>query len=207
MMSAMTSRGACALTFVLACALSPSLLPGCTDTANISDVYTALDGQGDRRRNVFFTDSKELHCIVEMGIGRKGVTIDVLFRQLQTYDFVADRFFETDRVFASAENNPQPADGIQTFDVSLLPLDPDGKTANGGPYPPGRYVCEARLDGTLEKVAIFNINFPPCPTATIQQGTVCYGFYKKGLQCPRYGLTTRDPAQCTCDQTKGWQCS
>ena len=205
-MSSTPRRGAYAVTVILAAAMYPSLLPGCTDTANIADVYTALDGQGDRKRNVFFTDSKELHCIVEMGIGRRGVTIEVLFRQLQTYDFVADKFFETDRVLASAENNPQPADGIQQYDVSLLPSDPEGKTADGAPFPPGRYVCEARLDGVLEKTAVFNIMFPPCPDATILTGTLCYGFYKKDLQCARYGLTSRDPAQCTCSQTKGWQC-
>jgi hypothetical protein len=191
---------------VLVCAAAVGCTASCTSTANVSDVYLSLDGEGARKRNIFFTDSKEIHCIVEMGIGRKGVTIEVLFRQLQSYDFKQNKFFETDRVLASAENSPQPADGIQKYDVSLLPSGPNGEQVSGGPYPPGRYQCEARLDGALEQVAIFNIEFPECPTATIKPLSACYGFYRSPFECPKYGLTTRDPAKCRCSATAGWEC-
>src|SRR4051812_2614820 len=91
----------------------------CTTTARVSDVYLALDGNGDRKRNIFFTDTKEIHCVVESGVGRRGVTLEAIVRQLQEYDFVADKFFETDRVTANIETSPAPGDGIQKTDLVL----------------------------------------------------------------------------------------
>ena len=78
--------------------------------------------------------------------------------------------------------------------------------ADGQPFPPGRYQCEAYLDGKLELVSIFNIDFPPRPTASIPPGSLCYGFYKKIDVCPKYGVTSRDPARCRCTFDKGWEC-
>ena len=181
-------------------------LASCTSTARISDVYMALDGNGDRKRTVFFTDTKEIHCIVEAGIGRKGVTIETIVRELQSYDFVADRFFPSDRVSANVETAPSPGDGLQKTDVAINPKAPDGSDAAGGPYAPGHFQCEAYLDGTLEQTAIFNVDFPPCPAAAIRPATTCFGFYKQNAQCPRYGVTSRDAAQCRCSPTKGWEC-
>jgi hypothetical protein len=203
-MSAVT-RVAFGLTWLLGAttALSPA---SCTSTANVSDVYLALDADGARKRNVFFTDSKEIHCIVEMGIGRQGVTMEVLFRQLKFYDFNLNKYFDTDRVLASAESSPQPADGIQKLDVQLLPSGPNGEQTPGAPYPPGRYRCEARLDGALEETAEFNVDFPGCPSATIQPLSKCFGFYQSPFECPKYGLTTTDPAKCRCSAAKGWEC-
>jgi hypothetical protein len=181
-------------------------LASCTATARISDVYMALDGNGDRQRTLFFTDTKEIHCVVEAGIGRKGVTIEALVRQLQAYDFVADKSFATDRVAANVEASPSPGDGIQKTDVDLKPSAPDGSDATGAPFPQGKFQCEAYLDGVLQQVALFDIVFADCPTATIQPATLCFGFYKQNTQCPRYGVTSRDPAQCRCSAAKGWEC-
>ncbi|MBX3186707.1 MAG: hypothetical protein KF819_06815 [Labilithrix sp.] len=181
-------------------------LASCTETANISDVYMALDGQGNRRRNVFFTDSKEIHCVVEMGVGRPGVTVEVLIRGLQNYDFIEDKFFDTDRVLANAEESPQPGNQIQRVDVEIQPISPLGEIDDEAPYPPGRYQCEAYLDGVLQRTAIFNIDFPPCPAATILPATRCYGFYTENKECGRYGLTSRDPTKCRCAVLRGWEC-
>jgi hypothetical protein len=181
-------------------------LASCTSTARINDVYMALDAEGDRRRSVFFTDSKEIHCVVEMGIGREGTTIESIVRQLQAYDFEADRFFETDRVAANTEAAPQAGTGLQKLDITLKPSGPNGEDATGEPFPPGRFQCEAYLDGKLEQVAIFNIDFPPCPQASIRPGSLCYGFYKKDLECPKYGVTSRDPLACGCRIGTGWEC-
>jgi len=166
----------------------------------------SLDANGSRKRNVFFTDTKEIHCVVELGVGREGVTVEAIVRQLQAYDFEADRFFETDRVAANAENSPQPSTGIQKVDVTLKPSGPTGEDASGAPFPPGRFQCEAYLDGVLQQVSIFNIDFPDCPTAAIQPLTVCFGFYKNLDVCPRYGITSRDPAKCQCTDATGWSC-
>jgi hypothetical protein len=182
-------------------------LVACTSTARISDVYTALDSNGDRKRSVFTTDSKEIHCVVEMGIGRTGATVNAFIRQLQAYDFETDKFIEVDRGQAEAENSPSPQDGIQKLDVSLKPSAPDGSDGSGLPFPPGRFSCEASLDGELEKSAIFNIDFPPCPDTLIIPATICFGFYKAKQQCPRYGNTSMESASCTCDALAGWVCT
>jgi hypothetical protein len=186
--------------------MAMACLASCTTTARVDDVYTALDSNGDRRRNVFFTDSKEIHCVVEMGIGRPGTTIESLVRQLQAYNFESDAFFETDRVVANAETSPPRAQGLQKLDISLRPSGPNGEEAIGSPYPPGRFQCEAYLDGTLEQTAIFNVDFPACPQASIRPKTLCYGFYKKDLRCPKYGVTSKDPLTCTCSAVTGWEC-
>jgi hypothetical protein len=190
---------------VVSALLLPALV-SCTATARASDVYMALDAAGDRKRSVFFTDTKEIHCVVELGIGRKGATVETVVRQLQAYDFAADRFFATDRVIANVEASPTPVDGIQTLDVALKPKAPDGTDANDGPFLPGRFQCEAYLDGTLEQSAVFNIDFPECPASTIPSRAMCFGFYKQNLECPRYGLTSRDPAKCRCSSATGWGC-
>ncbi len=191
---------------VVASVLLLASLSSCAATARISDVYLALDGQGDRKRNVFFTDSKEIHCVVEMGIGRKGVTIEAVVRQTQAYDFAADKFFDTNHVIGNAEQSPNPTEGIQRLDVTLVPLGPDGVNSDSAPFAPGRFVCEASLDGELQKTAVFNVDFPDCPTSLIKPGSICFGFYKSLTVCPRFGATATSPPNCQCDQLKGWQC-
>ena len=143
---------------------------------------------------------------MEMGIGRRGVTIEALIRQLQAYDFTGDNFFATDRVAANAENSPSPGDGIQKLDVILKARAPDGSDADGQPFPPGHFQCEAYLDGKLQDTAVFNIDFPDCPASQITPATLCYGFYKQNLSCPKYGVTSKDSAKCRCSTTKGWEC-
>lgn len=185
--------------------------PACTATANIHDVYMALDSNGDRRRNIFFTDTKEIHCVAEAGIGRPGATIETLIRQVQRYDYDKNQFLDADRVVAQAELAPQPADGIQKLDLSLEKPKPiDGGADQGDdqdkPFPAGRYVCEVRLDGVLSGTAIFNILFPPCPTATITLGATCVGVYTAGLSCPRFGASSTEREGCTCTPDLGWRC-
>lgn len=190
----------------LACGLA-SILPACTSTAEVGDVYMALDGSGARRRTVFYTDSKEIHCISELGIGREGVTIEGIIRQIQRLD-PADptRFLTTNRVLAAAEASPSRAETMQLFDLQLSKEGPNGETGDAVPFLHGRYRCEIYLDGELKGSAVFNINEPPCPTATIQPGTMCAGFYAPGKECPAYGDSSSDPARCTCNPTRGWSC-
>jgi hypothetical protein len=197
------TRGVALVSLALALVASVS---SCATTARIDDVYLALDANGDRKRVLYFTDTKEIHCVVEMGIGRPGTTIESLVRQLQAYDFQKDTFFETDRVIANAESSPQPGQGLQKLDVTLKPFGPNGEDAPGSPFPVGRFQCEAYLDGKLEQVAVFNIDFPPCPQAAIKPDSPCDGFYKKNIECPKYGVTSRDPLTCACKVVTGWEC-
>jgi hypothetical protein len=173
----------------------------CSTTARIDDVSMALDGAANRKREVFFTDTVEIHCVIQAGIGRNGVTIEALIREVQRYDFTSRMFVGSDRVVAQAEDAPTP-----TASPTLVDLQMDKPDNNAqGPFEAGRYVCEARLDGDLQGSATFNIDFPDCPTAEITVGTLCQGFYELGKVCPAYGASSTEPATCTC-QTAGWSC-
>ena len=207
----MASARAVALT--LTAAGLAGVLASCTSTANISDVYTALDANGDRKRTTFYTDSTSLHCVVEAGIGRPDATIDVLVRQLQGYDLDTNNFYGTNRVTANIENLPAPATGVQKIDMSIAPLPPDGTDAstsgnNDIPFQAGHFACEAYLDGQLQQTAIFNVDFPPCPTSFITPGSACYGYYRATAVCKRYGDSSNDPkgTLCHCTKDMGWAC-
>ena len=191
-----------AVTFVV---LTGTLL-ACATTARVSDLYMALDSDGFRKRNTFFTDSKELHCIVEMGVGRNGVTVEAIIRQLQVYDFASNSYIDVYRVAGNAEKEFSAREGKQTLDVTLIPPVPDGANQESAPFLPQRAQCEAYIDGVLEKTTVYNINFAPCPTAAIVQGSLCFGFYKENDQCPKFGISSRDGKNCVCSIVKGWQC-
>ena len=178
----------------------------CARTVNVSDLYTALDGDGNRKRNVFYTDSTEIHCIAEVGAGRSDATIEVVMRRIQTFDFQQGRFVDSDAISAPSEFVPSAGDGVQKFDAQLAQTDAQGNPTEGGPFVAGRYVCEARLDGDLVKTVTFNVDFPPCPDGFIAASSVCFGFYTAGTRCPKNGLLSSDPAQCTCDPVTGWGC-
>lgn len=186
------------------------LLVACSTTARISDVYTALDEDGFRRRDVFFTDTNEIHCIAEAGIGRPDVTIEGVIHQIRAYDFANNKFFETDRYLGYAELQPKKAEGNASgptkIDLRLERVGPDGKPKDDAPYVAGSYVCEISLDGEQQGRAAFNIDFPPCPTAIIPNGTRCFGFYPNATECPKFGEKSADPAKCKCQET-GWECA
>ena len=188
-----------------------AVLASCTSTANISDLYTATDATGDHKRTTFYTDSVEVHCIAEAGIGRPDATIEIYVRQLQGYDYLNNNFFPTNRVYAYTQAQPTPGDGIQKVDVSIIPLPPSGNLADATgdvPFEVGHFQCEAYLDGVLERTTVFNIDFPPtCPESYITRNSLCFGYYKLNQVCKLYGDSS-DPGQgnCTCTVDKGWSC-
>jgi hypothetical protein len=194
-------RHACVVALALTATLS-----ACTTTANITDVQMSLDPDGDRIRNVFYSDTKEIHCIASASVGRRGATIETLIRQLAQYDFDRREYIETDAVAAYIEESPAPSAEPFTVSVKLTPLGRDGSPDGELPYPVGRFQCEVRLDGELKGVSIFNIDFPPCPTAIIVPTTLCWGFYEEDKVCPYYGESSRDPRTCRCSRLGGWEC-
>lgn len=198
-----------------------SAMGACSGTANIDDVFMSLDSDGTRRRNVFYTDSKEIHCVVEAGIGRDGVTIETLVRQVQRFDLDTGRVTATDRVIAQAESAPSRSTGPQKIDlvldknqIALIDTAPGATTTPTGtmpkaietPFPVGRFACEAKLDGVSKGTAVFDIVLPDCPTSSIISNTLCYGFYPQGQQCKRYGVSSTSDTLCLCEKAKGWQC-
>lgn len=197
--------GRCAV-LVAAVLLAVTMLPACSQTANITEVWMALDEEGHRRRNEFFTDSKEIHCVATAGIGREGVTVEGFIRQQQAYDFATNAYVPIDRILAYTEFSPDRSEEPVTIDLQLTTEAGEG----GGEDPPfvaGRYQCEILLDGALEGTAVFNIEFPPCPPAAIIAGTRCFGFYRENDECPAFGATGAPTPTCRCSQAEGWRCN
>ncbi len=187
--------------------LALTLFSACTTTARVNEVYTALDSDGVRRRNVFFTDTIEIHCLAEVGVGRPDVTVETYIHQIRAYNFQTSTFFETDRYLGYVEIKPDVSkDRPAVIDLSLGRVDAEGKPADNAPFTAGSYICEVALDGTIEKTAPFNIDFPPCPPAFLIPGGPCFGFFTEATKCPKYGLLSDDPAECICSPTKGWIC-
>lgn len=200
----MRSRGALAI--LASSLLAFAVLPACSTTANVVDVYMGLDAPDDtgqtRRRNVFFTDSKAIHCIAVVGQGRPDATFEVFIRQILSYDLLTKDTKDVDRYLSYREMTLGRGTEPTYLDVEFTAEDDEG---NEAPYPPGSYVCEVALDGVLMGTAGFNIVVPPCPPATIPQGGICLGYYPVGTECPKYGELSGDPQTCICDP-EGWRC-
>lgn len=186
------------------------LLPACTATANVSDVWMSIDEDGARRRNVFFTDSERATCVAEVGIGRNDVTIEMLIRQTRGAPLGTEDFAEMNAVVTAAEFRPeitQGSPGVLALTMKRSSGDEGSTSQNDdeAPLPPGSYVCEVMLDGALQKRALFNIQYAPCPTTVIQTGTPCLGFYPLDRICPKSGATGAPEPICRCD-ADGWSC-
>jgi hypothetical protein len=198
----MTSRRLFAVVAVALFALA--LAPACTSTARISDVYMSLDSDGARRRSEFYTDSKEINCVAEYGVGRDDVTIEMLIRYVQ--DFDGRDFRNINTVTNSLETHPQRTKDVPgKISLAIVPIDEKGQEQKDLPIPAGRAQCEVYLDGSLEKTVVYNVKFPPCPTTFIKAGAVCRGFYALGTNCPAAGASGDPTPTCSCEET-GWKC-
>jgi hypothetical protein len=201
----------------LGAAFLAALAPACSRTATVIDVYTALDGEGNRKRNEFFTDTKEIHCVAETGNSRKDATFTMQLRALQLYDFERQTTFDTNRVLNAVEFAPSPSENVQKLDAQLKKTHAAAKDDAGAddaqaqedatPFDAGRFVCEVYLDGDLAGTATFNVLVPPCPDAAVIPKAVCYKFFDKNTVCPEFGLTSTDPLTCRCDELQGWDCA
>ncbi len=181
----------------------------CSTTANINEVYTALDSDGARRRSTFFTDTQEIHCIAEGGFGRQDVTVEGFIHQVVAYDFQANKLFGTDRYLGFADIHPQvnrDQKGPTRIDLNLGRVDKNGKESDSAPFVPGSYECQIALDGTIVKTARFNVDFPTCPPAFIIPNGPCFGFFTNKTECPKYGLLSDPKLSCRCTADKGWDC-
>jgi hypothetical protein len=186
-----------------------SLLPACTSTAGVADVYMALEDDGVRVRKVFFTDSANVSCIAEVASGRENATFEMLIRRVAEAPFATDNFEPTNRVILVNEFLPGRTTGTVKIALSMKPtvIDSEGKPKEDtdAPFSPGSYVCEVYLDGKKAEQAAFNIDYAPCPPAEIQPDTPCAGFYTIGTECPAGGATGEPDPTCACSD-KGWQC-
>lgn len=184
--------------------------PSCTSTANISDMYMSLDSDGSRKREIFFTDTTEIHCIGEGGFGRPDVTVTGFIRQIRAWDFTNNQDNEVNRTYGDVDVHPQAGGGANApptkIDIKFERVDKNNQPSDTAPYPQGSFICEMQIDGVTAKRIPFNIEFPPCPTSIIADGQPCLGFYTDQTQCPAGG-NGGDGPNCQCTDTKGWDCS
>lgn len=194
-------------TAIVLASLAVPVLSACTSTGNVVDIRMALDENGWRERNQFFTDSEKIYCVGKLGIGRPSAIVEMKIREYQRYDFLANKFIDTDGVAAVEEMKPDRSKEPIDLSLELTPRGPtDGESGGAVPFNPGRYECEVYLDGELQGTAPFNILFPPCPEFSIAPETRCYGFYRAGDTCPRYGQSSTNPKICKCTAEEGWAC-
>lgn len=162
----------------------------------------ALDPEGNRKRNVFFTDSVAIVCVAEFASSRTDVTLNLKLHQLSRYDFATNQNVAFDSYPTEIELAPGvSARGKQALE--LVKVDATGKPDDRLPFGAGDYQCEISLDGQKQKTVKFSILFPPCPDTRITNGTACLGFYKVDNQCPELGAGSTNPATCTCKATAG----
>ena len=64
--------------------LAAMTLAAC-DTAGFKRSYMALDGQGDRKRDAFYTDTEGIFCVAELASGVADVTVRADFEQRAYY--------------------------------------------------------------------------------------------------------------------------
>lgn len=190
----------------VAVTLSAFAFPSCTDTVNVTEIWASLDEDGARRRDFFYTDTKKIYCIAEVGIGRDNLTVEWIARRLSVYDPLSNNILPVDMVRGYREERPSKTEGQPgklIFEVS--PYSPSGEPDEALPFEAGMGQCELYFDGELVGKVTFEIKFPPCPPAKIEENRICLGFYPEGTVCPAFGESAQKEPTCTCTQGL-WKC-
>lgn len=169
------------------------LVTGC-DTSGIRDAYMALDSEGNRERERFFTDTESIFCIAKMASGVDDVTVSARLLAEQIYDPRDGRAIDVDYELAISEEAPGRGEDI-TVSFELKRDEADA------PYAAGRFVCELALDGEVKERLPYEVAFPDCPEAPIFTRGICLGFVIEGSRC--------DGAlggSCVCGEDGHWSC-
>lgn len=169
------------------------LATGC-DTAGFTRAYLALDSDGNRRREVFFTDTESIFCVGEMASGVDDVTVNATLRASQLYDPRDGHPYDVSYIVGLGEEAPGKGEDITVaFELK--------RSDDATPYSAGRFECELSLDGEVKERLPFEIVFPSCPQAPIHGGEVCAGFVLEGAQCE--GALGKP---CRCTKEGSWSC-
>jgi hypothetical protein len=171
-----------------------SLLAGC-DTAGFKRTYMALDSQGQRKRDTFFTDSESIFCVAELASGVEDTTVHGVFDQRSIFLPENGQKVDFRQQIGSAELAPGKGEElIASFELK--------RTNAEDPYLAGEYGCLLYLNGELESALSFQVLYPSCPLAPVQPGFRCAGFVLDGKECT--GATGRP---CQCGPSGVWECS
>ena len=171
-----------------------SLIVGC-DTAGFKRSYLALDSEGNRKRDTFFTDSEAIFCVAELASGVEDTTVQGAFELRAIFSPENGQKEEFRQFIGSAEVVTGAGEDL-TASFEFL------RTPSERPYLAGEYACRLYLNGVLESELLFAIRFPECPIAPLESGFRCAGFVLAGQTCA--GPTGES---CVCGTSGLWECS
>ncbi len=174
---------------------------GCSNASQVRQVFTALDGTGDRPRNKFFTDTQQIFCDVVFSAYSTDETLDVIWLQ----ETGEQTLFEGTGDLHPVARNWSGSEAVPTQGVSTVSFPFQRPTAvDGGatvPFPVGHWKCQVTVNGDPGGSAEFDIiypdqlNMPDCPaTGAVYGGESCAA-YKGGAQCPNDSNTA---SMCSC---------
>jgi hypothetical protein len=169
-----------------------AILTSC-DSWGIREAYMALDSEGSRRRERFFTDTEEIFCIARMASGVEDLTLTATLRAQQVFDPRDGGAIDVDWYLAFEDEAPGAAEDV-TVSIELERDDSDV------PYLAGNFTCELSLQGELQEIVPFTVDFA-CPQAPITSGAPCAGFVIEGTTCPGAFQEI-----CDCGSDGVWSC-
>src|SRR5688572_8566473 len=100
-----------------------SLLAGC-DTAGFKRTYLALDSEGDRKRDTFFTDSEAIFCVAELASGVEDTTVEGVFELRAIFSPKTGQKVEFRQLIGSAEVAPGAGEDL-TASFEFLRASPE----------------------------------------------------------------------------------
>jgi hypothetical protein len=192
---------------LVAGALAP--LAACSSATEARDVYMALDSSGDRPRDTFFTDTKEIFCNVDYVGQRRDTTVQARIHQISaetSWGSAGPPWPAANYILGGDEKAPGTGSQTLSFGFTLVP--PPGTTSQQSqlPWPVGDFRCEITVNGVAQGAAPFRVIYPTCPELPPQPQSACLGFVKPAQACP----ATNQAVTCTCDAAgplKGlWNC-
>lgn len=194
------------LSFVVAAAaLAP--VAACSSSTEARNVYMALDSVGDRPRDTFFTDTKQLFCNIDYVGQRRDTTVQARIHQISHEASWGGVVTAGSYILGGGELAPGAGSQVVSFSFTLVPA-PGATGAQQGqlPWPIGDYRCEITINGVAQGAAPFKIIYPTCPELPPQAQSACLGFVRPAQACP----ATNQAVNCTCDADgplKGlWNC-
>ena len=193
-------------------ALVAAAAVACSSAVETRDVYMALDTAGDRPRDTFFTDTKEIFCNVDYVGQRRDTTVQARIHQIsREISWGAGGppapWPEANYILGGAEKAPGVGQQTLSFGLTVVPLPGSSAPAGGQlPWPVGDYRCEITVNGVPQGSAPYRIIYPSCPELPVTLSTACLEFVKPNQECP----SQNQAVKCKCDADgplKGlWNC-
>jgi len=171
---------------------------GCTGTGQVRQIFMSLDGEGNRVRDIFYTDTTTIDCDVVFSAVGTDNTVDAQIIQTtgesKLYDGNND-LGAVSYLWSTAETVPNA--GLSTLSFSFTPPTAlDGGTPV--PWAVGHYKCVIQVNGATAGDSEFDIDYPTpdCPAAGgAYDGLSCIG-NKGNDHCP--SDSAYDPNNPTC---------